>query len=98
MKLWSILRNRALQNFKSRRQQSLGPFFVDFVCFEERLILEVDGGQHADAAAKDARRTKWLEEQNFRVLRFWNNDVLENPEGVAQRIAEALEGYPSPGR
>jgi len=68
------------------------------VCFEERLILEVDGGQHADAAAKDAQRTKWLEEQNFRVLRFWNNDVLGNPEGVAEQITEALRSNPSPGR
>jgi len=97
-KLWSILRNRTLENFKFRRQQSLGPFIVDFVCFEERLILEVDGGQHADAAAKDAQRTKWLEEQNFRVLRFWNNDVLGNPEGVAEQITEALRSNPSPGR
>ena len=97
-KLWSILRNRAFQNLKFRRQQALGPYVVDFVCFEERLILEVDGGQHANEAAKDAKRTKWLEEQGFRVLRFWNNDVLENSEGVAQTIAAALDGNPSPGR
>jgi very-short-patch-repair endonuclease len=97
-KLWSILRNRALQSFKFRRQQPLGPFIVDFVCLERRLILEVDGGQHAEEASRDAQRTKWLEEQNFRVLRFWNNDVLGNPEGVAQQIAEALKRNPSPGR
>ena len=88
LKLWSILRDRQFKHLKFRRQQPLGPYFVDFVCFEHRLIVELDGGQHTEEA--DAIRTGWLQAQGFRVLRFWNNDVLTNPDGVAIRLAEAL--------
>jgi very-short-patch-repair endonuclease len=88
-KLWSVLRNRQLEGAKFRRQQPIGPFIVDFVCQEGRLIIEADGGQHAENGA-DARRTAFLQSRGYRVLRFWNNDILRNLDGVAHVIAEAL--------
>ena len=88
-KLWSVLRDRQLECAKFRRQQPIGPFIADFVCQERRLIIEADGGQHAESA-QDARRTAFLESKGYRVLRFWNNDVLSNLDGVAQVIAAAL--------
>ena len=95
--LWKHLRNRQLEGHKFRRQVPLGQYILDFVCFERRLIVEIDGGHHQGQAAYDDERTKWLESQGFRVLRFWNNDVLGHPDGVAQAILEAL-GVPSPRR
>jgi very-short-patch-repair endonuclease len=88
-KLWSVLRNRQLSGAKFRRQQPIGPFIADFVCHDRRLIIEADGGQHADRIA-DKRRTSFLESKGYRVLRFWNNDILNNLDGVAQVIASAL--------
>src|SRR6185503_2684091 len=73
-KLWSVLRNRQLEGAKFRRQQPIGPFIADFVCQEQRLIIEADGGQHAECAA-DGRRTGFLECKGYRVLRFWNDDI-----------------------
>ena len=93
--MWRILRDRRLAGFKFRRQQPLGPFFADFACFSHRLIIEIDGGQHADNPA-DERRTAWLERQGFRVLRFWNNDVLSNREGVYLAVLDALTSRPPP--
>ena len=93
-KLWSILRSHRLHGWKFKRQEQLGDFIVDFVCFRARLIVEADGSQHAESEA-DARRTAWLESQGFRVIRFWNNDILLNPDGVATAILVALE-VPSP--
>jgi very-short-patch-repair endonuclease len=88
-KLWSILRNRQLDDAKFRRQQPIGPFIADFVCQERRLVIEADGGQHAENAA-DARRTAFLKSKGYRVLRFWNNDILTNLDGVAELIAAVL--------
>jgi very-short-patch-repair endonuclease len=93
--MWRILLNRQLAGFKFRRQQPLGQFIVDFVCFSHRLIIEIDGGQHADNAA-DVRRTAWLEREGFCVLRFWNNDVLANGEGVYQSVLNTLTSRPPP--
>ena len=95
-KLWSILRSRQFEGAKFRRQQPIGPFIADFVCQEARLIVEADGGQHSDSAS-DVRRTEFLERAGYRVLRFWNNDILENLDGVAQAIAAALV-TPHPAR
>jgi len=91
--LWRELRSRQLAGNKFRRQQPLGRFIVDFVCFEKRLIIELDGGHHADSAqaAEDARRTAWLEIDGFRVLRFWDHDVLKNIDSVKVAIFNALE-------
>jgi very-short-patch-repair endonuclease len=94
--LWSKLRLKQLDGHRFRRQVPIGPFVVDFCCLARRLIVEVDGGQHSSDAAKDARRTEWLERQGFRVLRFWNNDVLGNIDGVLATIAMHLAGGGSP--
>ncbi|WP_299400092.1 endonuclease domain-containing protein [Pelagibius sp.] len=94
-KLWSVLRRRQLDGLRFRRQVPLGRYIVDFACYSERLIVEVDGGQHADHRPADDRRTAWLESQGFRVVRFWNNDVLSNIEGVTESIrAAASSGAP----
>ena len=90
-RLWQKLKRRQIDTVKFRRQQPIGPFIVDFVCFERRVIVELDGGQHAQYVANDEQRTRWLEAQGYRVLRFWNNDVLANTEAVLQAILGAIE-------
>ena len=88
-KLWVALRDRRLGGYKFVRQEAIGPFIVDFACRERRLIVEVDGGQHAESA-KDAARDAYFAGEGYRVLRFWNNDVLSNREGVLLIILDAL--------
>ncbi len=95
-RLWQKLKRRQIATVKFRRQQPIGPFIVDFVCFERRLIIEVDGGQHAEQAAYDEERTQWLKIQGYSVLRFWNNEVLGDTEAVAQAIFDAVEKLGSP--
>jgi|SRR5579863_1778351 len=89
-RLWSALRARRLQRYKFRRQHPLGRFIADFACIAHRLVIEADGGQHAESRT-DIRRTAWLESHGWRVLRFWNNDILANIEGVQIAILQALE-------
>src|SRR5215471_16587248 len=89
-RLWSALRDRRLQRFKFRRQHPIGPFIADFACVEHRLIIEADGGQHAESDT-DARRTRWLEADGWYVLRFWNNDIMRNTEEVLETIRKVLE-------
>ena len=89
--LWSMVRNRKIAGCKFRRQAPIDRFFADFACLERRLIVELDGSQHADKIDYDAARTEVLESCGWTVLRFWNSQVLENPEGVAAAIREALE-------
>jgi very-short-patch-repair endonuclease len=84
--LWFYLRDRRLNNLKFRRQYTIGPYIVDFVSIELRLIIEVDGGQHAEMIAEDTRRTAFLNNQGYRVLRFWNNQVLTETESVLDTI------------
>src|SRR5689334_12938628 len=88
--LWYCLRNRQVGNVKFRRQQPTGSYIVDFVASELRLIVELDGGQHASAADADKTRTMALEKDGYQVIRFWNNNVLQNLEGVLQRIHEVV--------
>ena len=88
-RLWSALRDRRLRGYRFRRQHPIGDFIVDFACTQHRLIVEADGGQHADNEA-DRRRTAWLESEGWRVLRFWNNDALANTEGVILAILREL--------
>jgi very-short-patch-repair endonuclease len=96
--LWYRLRSRALDGYKFVRQEPVGSYIVDLACRERRLVVEVDGGQHA-GNLRDAVRDKWLVEHNYRVLRFWNNDVLGNMAGVLETIATALaEAPPHPDR
>ena len=94
-KLWSILRSRRMASLKFFRQYSVGPYILDFYCPELRLAIEVDGGQHADVYGQqhDAHRDRYLKELNIRVIRFWNNDVLQNIEGVGQKIKEEVEKH-----
>ena len=95
-KLWSMLRGQRFGGLKFKRQEQLGDYIVDFVCFGARLIVEADGGQHAESKG-DAVRDAWLTAQGFRVLRFWNSDVLGNPDGVARVILDAaLPPLPNP--
>jgi len=89
--LWQKRKRRQIAGVKFRRQQPMGHFIVDFVCFERRVIVEVDGGQHAEKRYYDEQRTRWLEAQGYRVLRFWNNDVLGNTEAVAEAVLDAVE-------
>jgi very-short-patch-repair endonuclease len=89
-KLWRYLRLRNIGGNKFRRQQSIGKYIVDFVCLEKKLIVEVDGGQHSENVAYDSERTAWLESEGYRVLRFWNNEVLEDVEAVLEVIVMAL--------
>jgi very-short-patch-repair endonuclease len=90
-RLWSFLQNRKLGGYKFRRQVAIDKFIVDFCCIERRLIVDVDGGQHADDLARyDQARTKQLEARGFRVLRFWNDDVSGDIEGVAEKISSLL--------
>ena len=88
--MWSALRDRRLMKYKFRRQHPLGGFIVDFACTEYRLVIEVDGGQDSDNAA-DTSRAAWLENQGWKVLRFWNNDVLSNTDGVVETILRVLK-------
>ena len=88
--LWRQLRNRRLCGWKFRRQHEIDRYIVDFVCTEADLIVELDGGQHAERMALDADRTRRFEAMGYRVLRFWNNDVLTNNEAVLRVILEAV--------
>jgi very-short-patch-repair endonuclease len=89
--LWSILRNRNLEGWKFRRQVTIDSYVVDFCCIAARLIVELDGGQHADARKRyDDVRTRELEARGFRVVRFWNSEVLTGTEGVIQEISHSL--------
>src|ERR1700683_906678 len=95
-RLWSALRDRRLSGYRFRRQYPIGPFIVDFACTRERVIVEADGGQHSDSKT-DGPRTAWLEDQGWRVIRLWNNEILLNPEGVIDAILRGLRGaVPTP--
>lgn len=89
--LWRNLRAGRLAEFKFKRQKPIGNFIVDFVCFERRLVIEVDGGQHAEMQARDEARTAWLQAQGFQVLRFWNHEVLQRGDLVLEEILRQLE-------
>ncbi len=95
LRLWNKLRARAIDGNKFVRQQPIGHYVVDFLCREKRLVIEVDGGQH-DGSTKDRLRDQWLHEHNYRVLRFWNNDVMNNMNGVLETIADALRAEAPP--
>ena len=86
--LWRHLRAKQLEGLKFRRQEQIGRFIVDFVCYEKSLIIEADGGQHAVEAEKDEERTRWLNAQGYHVLRFWNREILTNIDGVLEVIRE----------
>jgi len=91
-KLWSKVRNRQLAGYKFRFQATIGPYVVDFLCAEKRLIVELDGSQHGPEA--DQRRSAFLEREGYILTRFWNSEVIENPDGVLQAIAAQLAALP----
>jgi very-short-patch-repair endonuclease len=89
-KLWHHIRDKQLENYRFRRQRPIGKYIVDFICLEANLVIELDGGQHAEQQQYDDARTKYLTAQGLHVLRYWNNDVMQNIEGVLQDIRAAL--------
>jgi len=96
-KLWVRLRDRQLCGAKFRRQHPIGPFITDFCCVERGLVVELDGGHHAEQSEADRRRTAFIERQGYRVLRFWDNEVLSDVEAVLERIVCVLDGpHPCP--
>ena len=98
-KMWNILRNQQIRGCKFRRQYPIGEYIVDFVCKEIKLIIEIDGGQHNEKQniTSDELRTKYLEEKGYKVIRFWNNEVDKNLEGVYEKIVSTImEIQPSP--
>ncbi len=92
--LWRLLRARQIEGLKFRRQEPIGRYIVDFVCYESKVIIEVDGGQHSIEIEKDKERDEWLKSQGFKVLRFWNNEVLTNTEGVLEVIISNCLSHP----
>ena len=87
--VWTMLRAGRLNGLKFKRQMQLGPYIVDFVCFDERLIVEVDGSQHAESE-KDAQRDAYFAAAGYRTLRFWNNEAMNNRDGLAKAILAAV--------
>ncbi len=96
-KVWELLRDRRLGGLKFRRQHPIGPSFADFACLSRKLVIEIDGEHHAFQVEADARRTSAMEREGWRVLRFWANHAVENPEGIWTEISLALgDGGPPP--
>jgi very-short-patch-repair endonuclease len=93
--LWRHLRFNQL-SYKFRRQCPVGSYIVDFVCFEKKLIIELDGGQHMDQVVYDSKRDTWLEQEGFQIIRFWNHEVLSNVESVKERISNILTPHLNP--
>jgi len=92
--LWAILKQLKKPGLHFRRQVAVGPYIADFACLSARLVVEADGGGHGSES--DHRRDRWFEENGYRVIRFWNNEISDNPEGVAERIGSELEVHPTP--
>ncbi len=95
-KLWYHLRAHRFMGLKFKRQKPLGRYIVDFVCPERKLVIELDGGQHSEQTAYDAKRDDWLGSQGYTVLRFWNNEVMQELEAVLEKIRLSLSPGPSP--
>src|ERR1700723_3250839 len=88
--LWRLLRASQLAGAKFRRQQPIGPYIADFISFSHRIVVECDGGQHCESPSDEARNA-WFASQGFQTFRFWNNEVLTNPEGLLRVLSAALE-------
>jgi very-short-patch-repair endonuclease len=93
-KVWELLRARRIGEAKFRRQYPIGPYFADFACLSRRLVIEIDGDHHAFQVAADARRTAAMEREGWRVVRFWANEVVQNPEGIWAEIEQVVSGSP----
>ncbi len=95
-RVWQILRSQQITGYKFRRQVPIGRYIADFVCHEARLIVEIDGGQHDRSSPPEAERSEFLQTEGYRILRFWNNEVLANLDGVHKAIADELAASPPP--
>jgi very-short-patch-repair endonuclease len=98
-KIWMRLRSRQIKGLKFRRQYVIGPYIVDFCCLEEKIVVEIDGGQHAEQEEIDQQRTNYLSKRGYRVLRYWNHDVLNSTDVVLEHILDSIERlhpHPSP--
>jgi very-short-patch-repair endonuclease len=95
-RLWYHLRAHRFMDLKFKRQKPLGRYIVDFICLERHLIIEIDGGQHAEQVEYDRHRDTWLHSQGYTVLRFWNHEVMQQLDGVLERISITLSPGPSP--
>jgi adenine-specific DNA-methyltransferase len=96
--LWNALRGRRLAGFKFRRQRPFGPYVCDFICLEASIVVELDGSQHVERSDYDTRRDAFIRSYGYRVLRFWNADVIERTENVVETIFAALEHRDMDGR
>ena len=96
IKLWYYLRAHRFMSLKFKRQKPIGQYIVDFVCIEQKLIIELDGGQHAEQVEADEKRTGFLESEGYQVLRFWNNQVLQEMESVLEAIHTEFALSPTP--
>ncbi len=94
MHLWQQLRMQQMQGLKFRRQHPFGKYILDFACIDAKLAIEVDGSQHSELQEHDSVRTAWLTAQGWKVLRFWNNEVLQNMKGVVETIYSAVREQP----
>jgi very-short-patch-repair endonuclease len=94
--LWYHLRGHRFLGLKFKRQKPLGRYIVDFICFEHSLVIEIDGGQHCESVGYDWQRDAWLRSQGYRVLRFWNHEVLGETGAVLEQIRLVVQGPPSP--
>ncbi|MBI2552515.1 endonuclease domain-containing protein [Candidatus Uhrbacteria bacterium] len=96
--LWRHLKSKQVQGLKFRRQEPIGRYIVDFVCFAKKVVIELDGGQHGQEKlrAADKSRDEWLKDQGFTVLRFWNDEIMQNMEGVGEEIMRYCLAAPSP--
>jgi very-short-patch-repair endonuclease len=93
-KVWELLRARRIGEAKFRRQYPIGPYFADFACISRKLVIEIDGDHHAFQVEADARRTAAMEREGWRVVRFWANEVVQNPEGIWAEIEQLVSGSP----
>ena len=96
IRVWQMLRAHRTNGYKFRRQVPIGRYIADFVCHEARLVVEIDGGQHDRSSPRDTERSGFLQNEGYRILRFWNNEVLTNPDGVHETIVNAWAASPHP--
>jgi very-short-patch-repair endonuclease len=93
-RLWRAIRGKQVNAHRFRRQHPIGPYIADFACIEQKVVIELDGGQHQERSAHDEQRTAYLQTRGWQVLRFWNNEILNNLDGVLSTIAEHLTSAP----
>jgi len=96
IRVWRMLRAHRMNGHKFRRQVPIGRYIADFVCHEARLVVEIDGGQHDSSSPRETERSGFLQKEGYRILRFWNNEVLANPDGVHETIVDELAASPPP--